>query len=63
MAASRPLPSELTPEEQRMRAAQYRMLAATARTAETQGALLRLAQQYEELAAQQTAKMKDALGL
>ncbi len=63
MEEARRLPSELTPEEQQMRAAQYRLLAATARTADTQSALLRFAQQYEALAAEQTAKLKDALGL
>jgi hypothetical protein len=51
MDERRPLPSELSSEEQRMRAAQYRLLAATARTADTQDALLRLAREYEELAA------------
>lgn len=51
MNERRPLPSELTPKEQQMRAAQYRELAATARTADTRDALLRLAQRYEALAA------------
>jgi hypothetical protein len=63
MDKHRPWPSELTPEEQRMRAAQYRQLAATARTADTQDALLRLAQQYEQMAAKQIENMKQGLGL
>jgi hypothetical protein len=56
MYERRPLPSELTPEEQRLRAAQFRQMAAAARTADTQGALLRLALKYEELAATQDAQ-------
>jgi hypothetical protein len=50
----RPLPSELTAEEQRMQAARYCEMAATATTLDIQGALLELARQYEEMA---TAKL------
>ena len=47
---SRPLPSELTPEEARVRAVQYRQMADAARTADIRAALLRLAERYERLA-------------
>lgn len=42
--------SERTPEELRQRAEQYRQMAATARTADVQDALLMLAERYEGLA-------------
>jgi hypothetical protein len=43
----RQLPSECSPEEARMRAAQYRQMAATASRADVRDALLRLASRYE----------------
>ena len=49
-ATRRPLPSELTPEEARMRAVQYRLMAATATTQDAREALERLAARYERLA-------------
>lgn len=49
--AERMRPSELTVAECRMRAAYYREIAAKATVAVTRDALLRLAQQYERLAA------------
>jgi hypothetical protein len=56
----RPLPSELTAEEQRMRAAKYRELAATARTRDVQGALLELARRYEEMAKEKLSALSPA---
>lgn len=47
----------------RMRTLSHPDRRATARTADTQDALLRLAQQYDELADKQTASLKEALGL
>jgi hypothetical protein len=52
---NRPFPSELSPEEQRSRAAMYREMAATARTRDVQEALLELARRYEELANEKAA--------
>lgn len=45
-----PAKSECSPEEARMRAIQYRMMAASAAARAVQAVLLRLAQRYEELA-------------
>jgi len=50
MDESPPLKSECSLEEARMRAIQYRMMAATGTTRAVQVVLLRLAQRYEELA-------------
>lgn len=50
MEPPRPLPSELSIGELRMRAAYYREMAATATTAAVRDALLRLADRYERLA-------------
>ena len=51
----RPFPSELTPEEQRTRAATYREMAVTATTADIREALLGLARRYEEMANEKAA--------
>jgi hypothetical protein len=45
-----PHPSELTCQEQRMRAVQYRQMAATASTTTIRDALIRLAEGYERIA-------------
>jgi hypothetical protein len=45
----RKLPSELTPNECRARAAYYRAMAATATTRDVRDALIRLAERYERL--------------
>jgi hypothetical protein len=50
MMDRRPFPSELTPDEQRKRAAMYREMAVTATTADIRDALLGLAQRFEEMA-------------
>jgi hypothetical protein len=42
--------SDLTPEEQRMRAVQYRQMAASTSAADTRDTLIQLAEMYEALA-------------
>ena len=51
----RPLPSELTPEEQRMRAQLYREMALTATTSDVRQALLDLARRFDELSNEKAA--------
>jgi hypothetical protein len=46
----RPNPSELTPEQLRARAAQYRLMAETATTIDTVNGLLKLADRFDGLA-------------
>lgn len=53
--SDRPRLSDLTPAELRQRALDYRDMAATATAREQHGALIRLAERYEELARERQA--------